>query len=158
MTEFALYRAGEFVEIRNFGEQQPDIPHKKVAWYPVVREYGDPFTGIEDDNYVIRTVDPATIPPQVPASISDRQFFQQLAVQGIISEQEAENAVATGTIPAAMIALIDLLPPEAQFPARMLLKGATVFERHHTMTATIAILYGWTEGETDDLFREAAAL
>ena len=112
---------------------------------------------VEGEVHEIYAVEDAP-PPAVPFSISDRQFFQQLSVQEIITEQEAEDAVATGTIPAAMLALVELLPEQARFSARMILKGATVFERGHEMTDTIGWLYGWSEGQTDDLFRAAAVL
>ena len=48
----------------------------------------------------------------VPAIVSDRQFFQQLALMGIISEKEALAAVGPGTLPAALAAMIESLPPE----------------------------------------------
>lgn len=103
--------------------------------------------------------EPYAPPPRAaPTSISDRQFFQQLAIDGVISEAEAEAAVATGAIPAAMLALIDALPEVQRFGARMMLKGATVFERHHVLTVTIGTMYGWTDGQIDTLFQNAAAL
>lgn len=158
MSEFALVVSGQLLETRNLPERPPNIEHKSVEWFPVVREYGESFTGVDGDSYVFRTVDPATLPAPVPQSISDRQFFQQLAIQDVITEQEAENAVAIGEIPAAMTALIEMLPEQARFDARMTLKGATVFERHHEMVDTIAWLYGWTSEQVDDLFRAAGAL
>ena len=91
-------------------------------------------------------------------SISDRQFFQQLALDGVISEAEAEAAVATGVIPAAMLALVDALPAGQRFGARMMLMGATVFERHHPLTETIGALYGWDSARIDRLFEHAASL
>lgn len=97
-------------------------------------------------------------PPPVPTAISDRQFFQQLAIDGVITEEGAENAVANGSIPAAMLTLIGALPDAQQFGARMMLKGATVFERYHPLTVTIGTLYGWTEPQIDELFRAAAVL
>lgn len=158
MTDFALYIVDEFKELRRYETQPADIAHKGVAWYPVVFEYGEPGASLEDGVYYIRTVDPATLPPPVPSSISDRQFFQQLAIQGLITEQEAEDAVAPGTAPASLAALIEFLPEQARHPARMLLKGATVFERQHEMTDTIAWLYGFDSDDVDDLFRAAASL
>lgn len=158
MTEYALYIGGVFKEARRYEKQPEDIKHKEVSWYPVVREYGEPGSVLERGTHYIRTVDPATLPPPVPVSISDRQFFQQLAVMKLITEDEAEAAVATGTLPASLAELIALLPEQARHPARMLLKGATVFERAHEMTDTIAWLYGFDGGQTDDLFRGAAAL
>lgn len=73
MAEYALVIDGTFVEIRQYDDRPPHIPHKNVEWFPVVREYGEPFSGVEGDAYVIRIVDPATLPPPVPVSISPRQ-------------------------------------------------------------------------------------
>lgn len=158
MDEYAQYRDGVLFEIKRRSDRPEDLPHKSIAWYPVVREYGEPFVGVENGAHVIRTVDPATLPPPVPYSISDRQFFQQLAVMQLITEQEAEDAVANGTLPATLAALIEFLPEQARHPARMLLKGATVFERNHEMTDTIAWLYGFDSDAVDELFHAAAAL
>lgn len=158
MTEYALYIAGQFREVRRLAERPVDIPHKDVTWHPVVREYGKPGASLEDGTHYIRTVDPATLPPPVPSSISDRQFFQQLAVMKLITEQEAEDAVAAGTIPTSLAALVELLPEQARHGARMLLKGATVFERRHEMTDTIAWMYGFDAAAVDQLFRDASAL
>ncbi len=158
MAEFALCIGGVFQETRQLPERPKHIPHKSITWFPVLREYGEPFEGVEDDTYFVRTVDPATLPPPVPGAISDRQFFQQLAVMGVVSETDAEAAVATGTLPTAMVELVSLLPEPAQFPARMLLKGATTFYRQHEMTDTITWLYGWTGDQVDQLFRDASAL
>lgn len=108
-----------------------------------------------DDPEVIAFLNP---PSPVPEEISDRQFFQQLAVLGMITEQEALAAVATGTIPAAMGALIDQMPSGQQFAAQMLISGATIFKRSHPMANMIGGLYGWTAQQSDDLWRAAAAL
>jgi len=103
------------------------------------------------------TIRPAP-PAPAPDIISDRQFFQQLAIIGVISQQEALAAVATGAIPAAMAALVEQLPDEQQFPTRMLISGATVFERSHPVAALIGGLYGWTSPQVDALWRDASAL
>lgn len=95
---------------------------------------------------------------KTPRSVSDRQFFQQLAIVGVISEAEAEAAVASGKVPAAMLALVDKLPQAERFGARMMLKGATVFERYSALIATLAALYRWDAAQTDSLFRKAAKL
>jgi hypothetical protein len=102
-----------------------------------------------------------TPPPQpepVPSTISDRQFFQQLAVGGLITESEALAAVQTGTLPAALVAFIDQLPAEQQFPARMLLTGATSFERAHPLTDAFGSMYGMNGEQVDQLWRDAAKL
>lgn len=98
----------------------------------------------------------AAPPPPVPSSVSDRQFFQALALGGMISEAEALAAVQTGALPAPIAAIVDGLPD--QFGARMLLSGATTFERGHPLTDALAAALGYSPAQTDDLFRAAARL
>ncbi|MCA0318233.1 MAG: hypothetical protein LCH88_09205 [Proteobacteria bacterium] len=98
-----------------------------------------------------------TAPPAY-ITISDRQFFQALALNDLITQEEAEAAVATGTIPAAMAALVNHLPIEQQFPARMLLKGETAFRSDHPLTMVLAGLYSWTPEQMISLFEAASRL
>ena len=52
---------------------------------------------------VIAAHDPEASPTApVPDIISDRQFFQQLAILGLINEAEALAAVGPGTMPATL--------------------------------------------------------
>lgn len=95
-------------------------------------------------------------PRPVQPEISDRQFFQALAIAGIISEADALAAVQTGALPAPIAAIIDAMPD--QFAARMLLSGATTFERRHPLTDALASALGYSPAQTDELFRAAAAL
>jgi hypothetical protein len=93
--------------------------------------------------------------------ISDRQFFQALAMQGKITEQEAEDAVATGSIPPAMQAIVDGISDHNQnFAAKMLLKGATEFSRTHPLVAMFAAAQSppMTEADVDVLWDYAATL
>jgi hypothetical protein len=97
-------------------------------------------------------------PPPVPTDISDRQFFQQLAIAGIITPTEAIAAVATGTIPAALKALVDQLPADQMFGAVMLLAGAVSFSRAHPLTEAIGAAYGMTAAQIDALWTAASKL
>lgn len=90
--------------------------------------------------------------------ISDRQFFQALAIRGAITEAEALDAVGPGIIPPAMEALIDQLPEEQRFAARMLIRGATRYERQHPIADLIRGLYGWSVEDADEFWRFAATL
>jgi len=55
-NEYALFQNGSFVEIRRRQGRPADIPHKKVNWYPVVRDEGSPPSeGLVGDEYVITT-------------------------------------------------------------------------------------------------------
>ena len=94
----------------------------------------------------------------VPQTISDRQFFQQLAIAKVISQEEALAAVKTGDIPSALSGFIAALPDAARFNAEMLLSGATLFQRAHPLTDAIAAAQGMTPEQVDDFFRAAAAL
>lgn len=103
------------------------------------------------------TYTPPPAPPAVPQSISDRQFFQQLAVQGIITEDQALAANAA-VIPAPLASLIDAMPADQQFGAKMIVSGATVFERSNPLTIAIGTAYGMSSNQIDAFFIAAAAL
>lgn len=94
----------------------------------------------------------------VPEEISDRQFFQALAMAGLISKAEAIDAVAIGAVPAAMEAFFAGMSDDEEFAARMLLQGATKFERHHPLVEAFGALNGMTPSQVDDLWRSAAAM
>lgn len=98
------------------------------------------------------------LPPPVPSAISDRQFFHVLATDGLITEAEALTAVKTGDPPAAFETFIASLPESERFSARMLLEGATTFERNHPLTNAFGTMYGMTAEQIDDLWRRASAL
>ncbi|SIQ75990.1 hypothetical protein SAMN05880592_105159 [Bosea sp. TND4EK4] len=83
---------------------------------------------------------PSPVVELPPGAISDRQFAQGLAEAGLISEDEAEEWVAAGALPAPLIALVDLLPVGQRFAARMLLRGATRFEFAHPLAEAFAAL------------------
>ncbi|MBP1091948.1 hypothetical protein [Bradyrhizobium diazoefficiens] len=97
-------------------------------------------------------------PPPVPDLISDRQFFQQLAIQGVITQADALAAVKTGEIPAALQTLIDAMPQDQRFGATMIVAGATAFQRNHPLTLAIGQAYGWSSAQIDDLWRAAVQL
>jgi hypothetical protein len=86
MNEYALLIAGTLREIRRYESQPADIPHKEVTWHPVVREYGTPFTGLEAGNWVIRIVDPATLPPPVPQAVSSLQFRREVKARNKVTQ------------------------------------------------------------------------
>jgi hypothetical protein len=97
-------------------------------------------------------------PPAVPEVISDRQFAQQLAVLGTITEAEAIAWAARGELPAAMEDAVAALPEGEQFPARMLLSSATTYERSHPLVPMLGAILSYDAAELDDLWRAAAAL
>jgi|LakMenE18May11ns_1017448.scaffolds.fasta_scaffold9628740_2 hypothetical protein len=91
--------------------------------------------------------------------ISDRQFFQQAAIQGFISQEDALQAVKTGFIPAPLQAIVDTITdPTDKFNAEMLLSGATEFQRNHPLTSVIGTAFGMTEEDINTFFRSASNL
>ena len=96
--------------------------------------------------------------PPVPQTISDRQFFQELAIQGKITQDEAIAAVSSGAMPASMAALVAELPSAAQFGAKMLIQGATSFDRSNPLTATLGSLYSMASADLDALWTAASLL
>lgn len=94
----------------------------------------------------------------VPNKISDRQFFQQLAIEGLITEEEAINAVKDGTLPQQFENLILSLPLAEQFNARMLLSGATEFQRYHPMVEAFRVYLNYEPEAVDQIWLEASKL
>lgn len=98
-------------------------------------------------------------PVPVPQTISDRQFFQQAAIDGMVSQTEAIAAVSNGAIPIVLQNIVDgIEDPDQRFTATMLLSGATVFDRNHPLTGAIGAALGWTSEQIDQFFIQAAAL
>lgn len=95
--------------------------------------------------------------PLVPSQISDRQFFHQLCIAGIITEADALAANAA-VIPQPLLDIINAMPADQQFGAKMLVSGATIYERSHPMTIAIGMAYGWNDAEIDEFFVAAAVL
>ena len=141
-----------------------EIEHPVYGWIPFtarpddVEQHGRDLFAAAVLDEVSAFSAPEPEPEPVPSEISDRQFFQELANRELITEAEAEDAVASGVIPASLLALVEGLPAGQQFSARMFLKGATRFERGHPMTKAIGFAYGMTSEEIDDLWRSAFAL
>lgn len=97
-------------------------------------------------------------PTSTLPAVSDRQFFQALALAGAIDPGEALAAVRTGELPARIEAAVTALPEAEQFAARMLLSGATAFERGHPMVVQLSATLGYDAAALDALWAAAAAL
>lgn len=104
-------------------------------------------------------IEPATpiVETLVPQSISDRQFFQQLAIDGIITEEQALASNAA-VIPPPLLAIIEQLPTEQQFDAKMKVSGATTFLRDDPLTVGIGGAYGMLSEQIDAFFMAASRL
>lgn len=99
----------------------------------------------------------AATPPS-STIVSDCQFAQALAMVGLITQDEAVAWVAAGVLPAAMAAIVDTLPPDQRFGAKMLLQGATTFDAANPLVSQIGSAAGKTPEQIAEIFRIAAAL
>jgi hypothetical protein len=139
MNEFALLIDDEFQKISRYEERPPNLPHKLVTWHDVVREYGEPFEGLVDGNWVIRTVDPATLPPPVPDSISPRQCRLWLLQQNLLPSIEASIAQASEDV-------------------KISWEYAVEFRRKDPTLMQFATMLGLSDQAIDDFFIAAAKL
>lgn len=98
------------------------------------------------------------VEPANPDEISRRQFFQLLAIKSIISEDDAVSAAGGGVIPDALLALIQQLPEDQQFNARILIASAQTFQRSNQFTAAIGEFYGMSSTDLDDFWTAARKL
>ena len=124
---------------------------------------GGPATGAEEsldfDHPEVIAFQAKMNAAPAPRTISDRQFFQMLAVSEAITKEEALAAVMVGTIPAALEAIVSGIADEnEQFAARMLLSGATQFVRDQPLVSAVAAARGMTEQQLDEFWSAAAAL
>lgn len=136
-----------------------EINHETLGWIP----YTLLQTGTDAEMFeeAAKTATPYVAPVTVeatPESISDRQFFQQLAVEGLITRQEAIQAVKTGELPQVFATFIASLPEDGQFAAEMALSGATTFNRSNPLVAAFAAAQGIDSATVDSIWRAAFKL
>ena len=93
--------------------------------------------------------------PITPDSISRRQFFQQASAAGLISEDDALEAMG-GRLPKVLSDSVNKLPIDYQFGAKALLVGAQTFERSNALTPIVARSLGLNQEQTE-LFWAAAS-
>lgn len=143
-----------------------DQERADIGVYPIVDDAvpeGKVATGstLENDSGTVRrrwTLEDAP-PPPVPQSISDRQFAEQLAIDGLITIQEGLDWVSAGVVPAQLQSIVDAIEDEAMNrSANFLLRGATVFERGHPMTEFLGASLGKTADDLDAIWRNGALL
>lgn len=96
----------------------------------------------------------------IPRAISRRQFFQVLAVRGLITRVEAIAALTYGVIPQALQDLIDLfaVDEDLEFDAKMLIIGAQEFERSNWIVDAIGSIWGMDSDQISQLWIDAYRL
>lgn len=148
------------VLFEEFADTKGAVPFTMSANDPT--EYGQTIWAAAmagDYGEIAEYVAPDPVAETIPDEISRRQFFQQLAVDEIITKAEALAALQSGTIPSALQAIIDALPSEDdQFSATMLIIGATSFSKSHDLVETVRVAFGWTEEQRDTFWLAASKL
>ena len=95
--------------------------------------------------------------PNIPETLSSRQFWTQMAVAGHITENEAVNALG-GDIPNSIKQFINMNVPLAdRFQARMFFE-APIFERHKRVGSDVAACFALTPAQVDTFWINAALL
>lgn len=100
---------------------------------------------------------PYVAPPAPIPTISRRQFFQQAAIGGIITQSEALAAVTSGALPASILAFIGALPADQQFGAKMLF-SVDQFDRASPLANAFGQAIGMSPAQIDAFFTAASAL
>lgn len=155
---------GTYVPGEPVGEDEDGniIPGDPVYLFPDIPEGAVEVGTAPDDARQIydfgnETWLPAPLP--LPRIISRRQFYQGLAVAEFITKTEALDAIRTGTLPAAIQAIVDGMTDEdAKFTAEMLLAGATEFDVEHPLVLVFAVAQDMSPSEVEDFWRLCASL
>lgn len=100
---------------------------------------------------------PIPVPPPapVPAALSLAQLLIGLVAEQWITEADGEGWLA-GTLPAAVTAVIDTMPPEHRFAAKARSLRPSDVLRADPLVAAMGAAAGKTETEIDDFFRTYA--
>ena len=92
--------------------------------------------------------------PPIP-DLTIRQFLCALHLNGFITEEEAVN---TNTVPAAIAAVFNSLPPSEAAVARITWAKMTIVPRNDPMVDTLGAVLNQTPEQIDDFFRQAALI
>lgn len=91
--------------------------------------------------------------------LSDRQFYQGLALRGLCTPEEALDAVRTGLLPPALRGFVDAIADvQERWAAEMLLSGAKEFRRDHPFVSQVGAWAGLNTVALDDFWFQCSAL
>lgn len=103
-------------------------------------------------------LDVAPQPPEpVPTSLSFAQLLIGLVAEGWITEADGEGWL-TGTLPAAVTAVIDTLPQDQRFAAKASALRPSEVLRADPLVSALGMAAGKTEEELDAFFRAYAGV
>lgn len=95
----------------------------------------------------------------VPASVTRHQFFKQVWKMGVISFDEAMDAVKQISLPPQLTVYINTIPdPTLRAEAQLDVMGLGEFRRNSLLTEAVRLANNWTSQQTDQLWRDASKL
>lgn len=97
-------------------------------------------------------------PRPLPPSVTVRQFAQAVAMLGYITQIEALNWATRRALPAQMEDMLDSIPEQYRWDARMLVEGASTYEPSNDFVTMFAIIANITEEQQFVIWRRAATL
>jgi hypothetical protein len=154
MPMFALFRDGEFAEVRNLPERPDDIEHKAIEWFPVgdavtTQTQGDAGWAIIAGEAIqtIYVAPPSTDPNDY--RLEPFQFFAMLEIMG-----EAMDPVRD--LKAEIETAIDAIEDTTQRAvARAKYQHVTLFHRDNPLFAQLAPSLGLTDAQIDAAWMQA---
>ena len=140
-----------------------EIEHPSYGWIPFTCDRNDAGALLDVVSlYDAMMADPNTAaytpaPVSVPASISFAQLLIGLVAEGFITEAEGEAWLA-GTLPAAVLLVIDGLPADQRFAAKVRAIRPSEVLRSDPLVAAMNVAAGKTDEELDQFFRTYAGV
>lgn len=140
-----------------------EIEHPVYGWIPFTADPGDVEAyGAEIYAAALAMgpteyVAPPPPPPPVPASISFAQLLIGLVTEQWITEADGEGWLI-GTLPSAVLAVINSLPAEQRFAAKARALRPSEVLRADPLVAAMGAAAGKTEAEIDTFFRTYAGV
>ena len=98
-------------------------------------------------------VQPQGLFMSLPLVISVRQFLMGMAIDDIITQEEAIAAASTGAVPSFIQTMIDALPEDQAFAAEMSWRAMYQTERYNPILIQLAGSLGYDGPTMDDKFQ-----
>lgn len=101
---------------------------------------------------------PAPQPDPVPDEVADWQFAAQAAIEGIITEDEAEAWAGRGIVPKTLADAVaaQIQDPDQLFEVRMLLAGAKAYQRNNPLVPLLGAVFRKDAAGLDQFWRDAS--
>jgi hypothetical protein len=141
------------------GAPEPPLPD---GWVEISAEQYDFIHanpggwGVADGALASGVAPPPAPPPRL--TITPRQLLIGLQRAGMITDEEALAAAATGAVPASIETLFAALSEQDALEARITWARMTVVERGHPLVDEMLVAAGKTAEEADEFFVACAAI